>query len=186
MELLISKREKQGKCANRRIRREGGIPAIIYSKGEAGEPLIANRNSYEAALRQITPGHLPTTVFELKSEDGTVRKALVKDVQYQPTGYQIEHLDFEEIHDDIPINANVPIECTGVGACAGIKEGGVLRQVIRHLRVRCLPKDLPSKFQLDIRELAMKESKRLADIAIPEGVRPLANMQEVAAAIVKR
>jgi large subunit ribosomal protein L25 len=68
----------------------------------------------------------------------------------------------------------------------GIKLGGVLRQVIRHVRVRCLPKDLPSFFELDIRELGVKQSKRLREIQIPSTVSPLVDMNEVVAVIVKR
>lgn len=186
MDLLISKREKMGKCANRRIRREGGIPAVVYSKGEAGDNVTVNRGSYEAALRQIKPGHLPTTIFNLKEEGGKDRKVLVKDVHYHATTYDVEHLDLEELHEDVEVNAKVPIVCTGQGRCEGIKEGGVLRQVIRHTRVRCLPKHLPSEFQLDISSLKMKESKRLSDLSFADELRPLDNLQEVAAAIVKR
>lgn len=186
MELKFSQRESTKKSENKRARREGRIPAILYSKGEKGESIFVDQAGYDTILRGISKGHLPTTLFELTDESGQVRKALVKDVHYHRTTYAVEHIDFEEIHDDLPLNVNVPIICTGSSKCVGIKEGGVLRQVIRHMRVRCLYSKLPESFELKIEDLNLKESKRLSDISIPEGVKPLANMQEVAAAIVKR
>ncbi len=70
--------------------------------------------------------------------------------------------------------------------CVGVKLGGVLRQVIRHVRVRCFPKDMPTFFELDISELGLKQSKRFSDIEIPKTVRPLVDLNEVVAVIVKR
>ena len=84
------------------------------------------------------------------------------------------------------INVNIPIECTGIAESVGIKQGGVLRQVIRHVRVRCLPKDIPDSFELDIRELTLKQSKRLSDLVIPSHIQPLKGLNEVVAVIVKR
>lgn len=186
MELKVSKRETTQKGANKRMRRDGQIPAVIYSKGEVGQTLTVDQASYEEALRHIEKGFLPTTRFQLKDESGKLTPAVVKAVQYHVTTYAVEHIDFEEIHEDVELKINVPIVCTGLANCVGIKEGGVLRQVIRHMRVRCLPKHIPENFTLDVRSLHLKDSKRLADIELPEGVKPLANMQEVAAAIVKR
>ena len=185
MELLVQKREKTGKGISKRVRREGGIPAVLYSKGGEGESIIVDRASYEAALRQTKPGHLPTITFTLKG-DGADRKAVVKEVQYHPTTYAVLHLDLEELHDDVPVRVNVPITLVGAAECAGVKEGGVIRQVIRHMRVSCLPKDMPKHLELDVRSLKLKESARLAAIAVPETVRPLARMGEVAAVVAKR
>ena len=42
------------------------------------------------------------------------------------------------------------------------------------------------RFQLDVRNLGMKQSLRLSDIAIPDGVKPLAHLGEVAVVIAKR
>lgn len=58
--------------------------------------------------------------------------------------------------------------------------------MIRYLRVRCLPKDLPPFFELDVRELGLKQTKRLSDLIIPQDVRPLIGLNEVVAVIVKR
>ncbi len=45
---------------------------------------------------------------------------------------------------------------------------------------------MPAYFELDITNLELKQTKRLRDLAIPHGVRALADMNEVAVVIAKR
>lgn len=186
MKLQTVKRAKDNKSEVKKLRREGFIPAVLYIKGEVGDKLAVNRSEFGSYLRHVKPGHLPTTIFTLTDENGRERRVLIKDIQYEVTTYAVIHLDFEELVEGQKVNVKVPIECTGAAECLGIKLGGVLRQVIRHVRVRCLPKDLPSFFELDVRELGIKQSKRLSELTIPSTVRPLANLNEVVAVIVKR
>ncbi len=185
MKLKIASRIGAKKNENRAIRRAGDIPAVIYQRDKEGEMVTINGIEFSAVLRKIAPGRLSTTLFDLESEQGS-KRVLVKAIQYNPTNYHVIHLDFEELVDTIPINVNVPIECVGIVDSVGIKLGGVLRQVIRSLKVRCLPKDLPAFFQIDIRNLGIFESKKLKDLNIPENVRPLADINEVALLIAKR
>lgn len=168
------------------LRREGLIPAVIYVQNKEAESISVNTTDFMALLRNVLPGRLPTTVFILTTSKGKERRVIVKEIQYHPTSYGVMHLDFEELHNDVKIKVKVPIECTGVVDCVGIKLGGALRQVIRHVRVRCFPRDLPSAFEVDIRNMALNDSKRLSDLSIPENVVPMANLNEVALIIVKR
>lgn len=186
MKLTVMPRTAQKKSETNKLRREGFIPAVIYHKGKAGEPVYVPSLEMSAFLRSVQPGRLPTSIFKLIDSKGKERRAIIKDIQYNIINYEVVHLDFEELHDDVPVNVKVPIECVGSADCAGIKLGGVLRQVIRHVKVRCYPKDIPTYFTLDIKDLALKQSKRLADIEMPNTVRPLTGLKEVVAVIVKR
>lgn len=186
MKLEMLSRINLKKSDAKKLRRADEIPAILYSGGNEGEPIAVKRSELTALMRQVLPGRLSTTVFSLTDSKGKERRAILKDIQYQVTTYDIMHLDFEELQENVKINVKVPIECIGMADCPGIKLGGVLRQVIRYLRVRCLPRDIPSAFELDVKSLGPRESRRLSELTIPETVRPLANLNEVAAVIVKR
>lgn len=184
MKLKLMKRDSLKKSETKKIRREGNIPAIIYVKGKSTDAIAIDGAEFSAVLRDVEPGRLSTTIFTLG--DGKGRRAILKEIQYEPTTYKVNHLDFEELFDDAKVNVKVPIECIGVADCAGIKLGGFLRQVIRYLRVNCLPKDIPNVFQLDVRSLSLYEKKRLADLNVPQTVRPMADLNEVAVVIAKR
>lgn len=186
MKLQMVSRAPGKRSAINATRREGNIPAIIYVEGQAGEAVAVQQSDFMAALRQVQPGHLPTKIFTLTGGKGKERRVIIKDIQYHPTTYNVLHLDFEELHDDTKINVKIPIECTGIVDCIGIKLGGVLRQVIRHLNVRCLPKDIPSMIEVDIREMNLGDSKRLSDLDIPKNVRPLVDLNEIALVIGRR
>lgn len=186
MKLQTIQRAVKGKNDAKKLRREGFIPAVLYKKDKDGETLAVNATEFQAHLRHVKQGHLPTTVFKLVDEKGGERPVLVKEIQYEITTYAVKHLDFEELVPGQKINVKVPIEFTGLVDCVGVKLGGVLRQVIRHALVRCESQDIPSFFSLDVRELGMRQSKRLKDLSIPNTVRPLANLEEVIAVIVKR
>lgn len=186
MKLQMQTRATGKKSAINATRREGNIPAVIYVQGQAGETIAVKQSEFMAALRQVQPGHLPSMVFSLTGGKGKERRVIVKDIQYHPTTYNVLHLDFEELHDDVKVNVKVPIECVGVVDCIGIKLGGVLRQVIRHLSVRCLPRDIPTMIEVDIRQMNLGDSKRLSDLDIPAKVRPLADLNEIAIIIGRR
>jgi len=185
MELKAKKREAVRKGETKQIRREGGIPAVLYGVHRESESIAIDRAEFEAHLRSIKKGELATSRFHLKGE-GVDCEAIVKDIHYHPTTYDILHLDFEALEKGVEVKLNVPIEFTGVADCAGIKLGGVLRPVIRSLRVRCTPENLPARFTLDVRELLLRQTKRLRDIDLPKGVTPLGKMDEVAVVIAKR
>lgn len=186
MKLNVQARVAKQKGQNNRLRREGKIPAVLYSQGKPGEAIAVEGEIFLSLLRTLEPGHLPTTVITLVDKNGKERKALIKDIQYEPTTYQVEHLDFEELHRDVTVDVKVPIHFTGKEQCPGIKLGGVLRQVIRHYRVRCFPNKLPTYFELDVSSMNMKQSKRLREIQLPEGVKGLTPANEVAVVIAKR
>jgi large subunit ribosomal protein L25 len=186
MKLNYCERIRQRKSDTSRLRKEGVIPAVIYSSGKGSSSISVIESDYTALLRTVKPGHLSTQVFELTDGAGVARRAILKDIQYHPTNYQIIHLDFEELIKDHKVNVKVPIEWINVADCVGVKLGFVLRAVIRSIRVSCLPDDIPVAFQLDVKELGPRDSKRLKDLDIPNNVRPLQSLEEVAVVVAKR
>jgi large subunit ribosomal protein L25 len=186
MKLNINKRVMPKKSESKKIRSEGNIPAIVYVRGKESETITVNGVEFTAHLRKVQSGRLSTTVFELLEDKVKPRKAILKDIHYDPVSYNVIHLDFEELLDDAKVNVKIPIEFTGVAECVGVKLGGIIRQVIRQLRVRCLPKDMPLVFQMDVKNLGLWEAKRLSDLELPPTVQPLADLNEVAVTIAKR
>lgn len=185
MKLSVFPRTNDKKSDVKKLRREGQVPGVLYGVKKENQNVYFPLDQFQAAVRQIQPGMLSTTVFEL-NDAGKAVKAIVKEVQYHPVSYAVLHVDFSVLSDNEPVALNVPIKLVGVADCAGVKLGGFMRQVIRALKVRCLPKDIPQNFTLDVRSLAIGQSMTLADIELPSTVRPLAKMREVAVIIAKK
>ncbi len=189
MNLNAKKREGSRKSLNKQIRRIGNIPGIFYAPGKTAQSIEIDGKGFEVALRKMKQGMLATQVFTLDIE-GKKAKAIVKGIQYDLTKYQgvqgITHIDFQELQDDVPVRVKVPVHCTGLLECEGIKLGGYLRQVIRAIEVECLPKYIPEQFEVDVQPLGLHQSRRLSDLAMPKGVKPLAATNEVVVVIAKR
>jgi large subunit ribosomal protein L25 len=185
MKLSVFQRTTSKKSDSKKLRREGNVPAVLYGAAQENRNVYIKREEMQAILRGMKPGLLPTTVFELH-EGNHEHKAVVKEIQYQPATYEILHVDFALLSASVPVTLNVPIQIAGAADCVGVRLGGFLRQVIRSLKVSCLPKDIPEMFLIDVRDMNIAQSKRLSEIALPAGIRPLAKMDEVAVVIAKK
>ncbi len=186
MKLQVKERESQIKKDAKRARRIGEIPAVIYSKGQANRRIVLKADEFHTHLRHTPKGHLSSKKFSLIDEKGQSTKAIVKEIQYHPTTYNILHIDFLELHEDQPVNINIPLSLIGSADCVGVKLGGVIRPVLRYIKVRCLPKHIPDIFEINVADLKMNQSRRLSSIHLPDHIRPLMNLNDVAVIIAKR
>lgn len=186
VEIDITTRTAAKKSEAKHIRRDGGIPIVIYAVGKNSECASLPKESFDAILRNVKPGFLPTTIFILKDQKGKKRRAIIKDIQYKVTSYDVLHLDFQELDDALKVDINVPVECLSQPDCVGVKAGGFLRFIMRHLKVRCLPKDIPSHFEIDVKDLDIRQVRRVSEIAMPAKVLPLAKPQDIVVTVVKR
>lgn len=184
MKLTAALRSKK-KSETKKLCREGKIPAILYSKGEKGKEISVDAIDFKKILNTTPTGTLSSKIFFLEGLGKTL-KAIVKDIQYNITTYDVIHLDFEELHEDLPVTLNIPLVCVNTVDCIGAKLGGVIRQVVRQLRVTCLPKDIPEQFELDVRDMNLGQTKKLSALEIPKGVRPAADMNAAAVVIARK
>ena len=185
MKLNAQKRTNERKGEIDALRRAKKIPAVLYTQGKENILFTIDNDEFQAALRGIKQGRLATTVFTIII-DGKEKKAIVKDIQYHPTNYNVIHLDFQELGKGSKVRVNVPVSCTGVADCIGIKGGGFLRQVIRTIKVECPGDSIPEEFIVDVKDLDIRKTKRLSDLNMPKGVKPLAAMNEVVVVIARR
>ena len=183
--ITYSAREETSKGGVRRLRREGRIPVVIYSEGRPAEVGSVACTEIEAGMRSMLPGSLPVTLFELKDPSGKIRKAVVREIQYKPTTYEVIHIDFLELSEQRMVDVKVPVEFVNASECVGVKLGGQLRHILRHVSVRCLPTDIPSQFAVDVKELGIRQSRRVKDLDIPDTVTCTANIEDVVASVVK-
>lgn len=184
-QLDIRPRAPQNRGRTRRGRELGRIPAVVYGGKTPALSVEFELAQFVKIQNRVRPGHLSTARFSLQGE-GEPRLALIKEIQYHPVSYAVLHIDFELLHEHLDISVKIPLDFAGVEECSGVKQGGFLRQVIRAVKVRCLPGDIPESFTLDVRDLGIKESRKLREIEFPPRVTPLAPLQEVAVVVSKR
>ncbi|KPK32056.1 MAG: hypothetical protein AMS24_05050 [Chlamydiae bacterium SM23_39] len=184
MELEIFERLTTKKNEIKKLRWENNIPAVLYLKGSS-QNIFIKKEDFETITRKIPKGRLSTTIFTLKNKDKSF-KAIIKEIQYNPVNYQIIHLDFLKLLEKKEISINIPIEIIGEDKCIGIKEGGSFKRILRHLKIKCLPQDIPKNFILDVTDLKIGQSKKIKDIDISENIKHKRHLEEVVVSIIKR
>ena len=186
MKIKTEKREKAAKNYNSRLRREGKIPACLYAHGHSENQNISMELAdFEQILRKVAKGELSTMQFALDIE-GKSCNTLIKDIQYDPITYRPLHIDFIAIEETRKVKVNVPLRFKGAIDCVGVKLGGVLRQVLRYVKVQCVPSKIPTFCEINVAELGVKQSKKIKDISLPEGVRLISSQEEVTVTVAKR
>ena len=185
MKLNLYKRSGEKKSELTQIRYAGDIPGVVYRLRQSSEKVFVKGFEFAAIIRNLRKGFLPTTILEMEL-DGNKCNAIVKGIQYHPTTYNVLHLDFQLLEESVFVDVKVPVVFSGVEQCVGVKSGGFVRQVIYHIRVRCLPKDIPSSFALDISNLSIGESLRVSSIDRGDTVRLLVPEKEIIVVIAKR
>lgn len=158
-------RPLSGKGPSRRLRVEGMIPAVAYSKGNPAQQLAVSPTDVVSAL---TSDHGRNSVVEIEIDGKAKLKAMIKEYQYHPVSRQLLHADFVQVEDNVPVVVEVPLRLTG--KAKGIVLGGTLRQVYRDVPVRCLPSAIPVELSHDITELGIDGHVAASDIAVPSGV----------------
>jgi large subunit ribosomal protein L25 len=163
----VIQREDSGKNANRRTRSRGEVPGIVYGAGKDTVPIRLDRKTLVETLRKGGGGN---SIFLLKlAGTDKSRHAMIREMQIDPVSRQIIHVDFQRIVLTEQVRVLVPIEVKGLAY--GVKnEGAILDFPTRQVNVRCLPTQIPPKFEVDVTELHVNQHIEAKDLALPEGV----------------
>jgi len=163
----VERRSSTGKGHNRKLRKQGTIPAVVYGGGKESVPVSVDRHAVTELLRQEKGRN---TVFLLKMK-GTKqeRHAMVRDAQIDPITRQYVHLDFIRVIKGQRLKVEVPIVLEG--EAEGVKVGGFLDWVGRTLHVECPAEEIPLSFRVDISHLQLSQHLTAADIPLPEGAK---------------
>lgn len=156
------------------MRQSGRVPGVAYGDKEAPIALSVDEKSVKAIL--LSEGGR-NALINLKI-GGTAHPVLIKEIQRHPLTRALQHVDFHRISLKKKIEARVPLHSKG--EAPGVKVGGgVLEHIVREVRVRCLPTEIPASLDLDISSLQIGQSIRAKDVPLPKGVELLIDAESV-------
>jgi len=158
--IQVTKRDKMGTAATRRLRREGYVPAVLYGHGEGNEHLAVPSKQVEGLLRH----HSKTVKLSGDIKD----TALISDMQWDPLGIEVLHLDLIRVNMKEKVEVEVPIHMHG--EAVGTREGGVFLENAHEVLVRCSAGSIPDSVTLEINDLQIGEHRTAGQLELPEGV----------------
>ena len=182
-QLKAEARPEVGKKSLKALRAEGKIPAVLNGgkivevpyKGtlRPGERVVVidkeknNRGilTTDIAVKEEDVRKLIYTpdIFEIDIDlNGETRKAVMKDLQFQPVKDTVLHIDFLEVGPEKPIIMEVPVKIEG--HAEGVKAGGKLQLSMRKLKVKAIYDQIPERLVVNVDNLGLGKSIAVGDL----------------------
>lgn len=150
-------RSEISKAARSTLRKSGKVPGIFYSR--VNKPV-----AIEVSEKAIRPFVFTskTHLISLEVENDKNYDCVIKDVQFDPVTESIVHFDLLGLIEGEKFQLEVPIQYRGTAV--GVKEGGIVQQVLHKLEIECFPKDIPQFLTIDITNLKLGEAIHPSDL----------------------
>jgi large subunit ribosomal protein L25 len=145
-------------------------------------PIEIKVKELEKTVKHLSEGTLLITLKLTGKGMNEEKIVVIQEVQRDPSTEAIIHADFKQISEKEKSIFKLPIFSTGISE--GVKLGGNLEFVTRSLQVRCLPKDLPSKIEVDITPLKIGNDITVGELAKIEGVEIMTDPKKVVFTVV--
>ena len=173
-ELKGELRTDLGKKATKVLREEKKVPCVLYG----------GKENIHFSVVEIDLSKLVYTPFVYIVKimiDGNAYEAVMREIQFHPVTDRILHIDFYHIFAEKPVIIEVPVKLKGFAE--GVQAGGKLVQVIRKLKVKALPANLPGEVELDVTSLGLGKSIKVKELSFDNF--EVVNAKEVVIAQVK-
>jgi len=153
-----SPRANVGKKDAKASRRSGLIPCVIYG-GKEQVHFVADEKEFKKLL--YTP-----EVFKADIKVGDNQySAIVQEVQVHPINEKLVHVDFRELVPGKYVTVELPVKLSGTSP--GVRDGGLLKQNYRKLKVSAKPEDFLENITVDISGLKVGMGIKIADLNYP-------------------
>lgn len=160
--LKATQREDLTLSATKKIRATGGIPAVVYGKGEETLTIAVNNLELLKAVRDEGRN----AVFSLDIEEGNTIDVMLHEYQVHPVKGDVTHADFYKVDMNVEMDVSVALRLDGEPA--GAREGGILQQPLFELEVRAIPREIPEEITIDVAALDIGDSLTIGDIPVSE------------------
>jgi large subunit ribosomal protein L25 len=157
--LNVQRRELLGTSNNRRLRKRGQVPAVLYGHGEACISLSVPSDQVMGVIRH---GHKMVTL-----QGDVAEGAFIKAVQWDTYGRSLIHVDLLRVSESELVTTTVAVELKGTAP--GVSEGGVVEHVVHELEIDCPAASVPEKLIVNINDLHLDGAIVASDVALPAG-----------------
>lgn len=165
---------------NRKLRKDGYVPAIIY--GPANEPISAKFVYRELEVTLMNAGG--TNLIDL-TIDGETYPSLARDVQRDVVRGDILHVDFFAVDETKKIRVEVPVVMEGRSPVVASREG-ILITGPNTLTLEVFPTDIRNRIMIDLSQLTeMGQEILVRDLQFGENVTVINDPTEMIAKIVQ-
>lgn len=176
--LIAKKRDLEGTANMRRMRKDGGLPGIVYGGDKEPVSIEVKAHDFEQILHHHTSESL---IIEIELEGEGDMSVLVKEVQHHPVSSDLLHIDLQRVVAGQVLNVDIQLEL--IGEPEGVKAGGTLDQVMHSIGVEVLPKDIVEAIEVDVSELTIGQNLHVSDLGLDAKFKVLVDEGAIVCAI---
>ncbi|HPF14591.1 MAG: 50S ribosomal protein L25 [Planctomycetes bacterium] len=151
-------RTKLGSRDARRLRNEGRLPCSLQA--DANHEHV---NFHLDLMDFLTTRRAHAHLYDLEI-GGKVQAALVRELQYDALGAEINHVEFKAVTRGVKTQAEVELSFVGMVA------EGVLTHNVTHISVTCLPSEIPDEIEVRVDGMVAGAHIKASDLVLPAGV----------------
>lgn len=144
------------------LRKNGHIPGVVFAKGMNSVPVTIDSNDFRKILVH------GVKVFEVAVGSDKFLVNL-ESVQRDPVTHKVLHINLHKLNKNQATTVLVPIHL--VGEAKGMKEGGVMRQLLDEVHVTGLPHKIPEFVEINVEDLGLNEHYNVSDIKLGDGLK---------------
>lgn len=174
--LSAAVRNDRGSRAARRLRAAGKLPAVLYGHNQDNVVLTVDNEQVAGLLRHGAHGLLEIDV------NGVKESAVIKDLQWDPLGKELLHIDFTRVSRDETVTIEVPVVIRGTAP--GIAEGGVLDHSLHSIEIECPAVDIQEQVVVNVNQLHLGQAILVRDLALRPNIRATADPEAIVVQVV--
>ena len=169
----IAERSSEQSKALKAIRKNGGVPCVLYG----GEEIVHFTVPNEGLRNLVYTPHIYVVNLDI---DGKKVNAILKDIQFHPVKDTILHVDFYQINEVKPIVMEVPVRLEGLAE--GVKAGGKLALQMRKIKVKALYNVIPERLVINVSNLGLGKTIKVGELSY-EGLELITAKEAVVCAV---
>ena len=169
----IAERSSEQSRALKAIRKNGGVPCVLYG----GEEIVHFTVPNEGLRNLVYTPHIYVVNLDI---DGKKVNAILKDIQFHPVKDTILHVDFYQINEVKPIVMEVPVRLEGLAE--GVKAGGKLALQMRKIKVKALYNVIPERLVINVSNLGLGKTIKVGELSY-EGLELITAKEAVVCAV---
>jgi large subunit ribosomal protein L25 len=151
------------------LKEAGFIPAVVYGKGFKNVSVAVDAKKLGKLISGEAGRNVIISLALHEGEKVRTIPVLTHEIERDIFSDRIKHVDFLHVEMKKEIKAKIKLELKGISV--GVKEyGGIMVHGLREIEVKCLPTDIPDKFELDVTALKIGDTLHVSDIAVKAGV----------------
>ena len=142
----------------RQIRKQGGVPGIVYGGGQDGVEAICI--PLQPLMKEMRKPGFFNHIFQLEVEGKTV-DVLARDVHFHPVNDLPLHVDFMRVQADARVTVSVPLQFINHDKSPALKQGAIFNVVVHSLELSVPVQSIPENLVVDLDGLQIGDSIHL-------------------------